>query len=49
MEYEVKVVSTTIVYVEAESEAEAIKTASAVCWKYEPDEINCEIIDVCGD
>ena len=49
MEYEIKVISATTVFVEAESEAEAIKTASAVCWEYEPDEINCEIIDVWGD
>lgn len=43
-EYEVKVTSVTTVYVEAESEDEAIEKAGAIYWKQTPDELNCEVV-----
>ena len=43
-EYEVKVTSVTTVYVEAESESEAMEKAGEIYWRQDADETNCEIV-----
>lgn len=49
MEYEVKVTSVTTVYVEAESEDEAIEKACSVYWEHDADTINCEVVGSNGE
>lgn len=43
-EYEIRVTTTTIVYVDAEDDAEAEKNAAIEAFGLQPDSVDCEII-----